>query len=140
MKRKKLILLLASIGFILALVFSGCAGATPEPEVIEKTVTKTVTETQTVEVDKVYKCLNPKGDFIPVELHPIAPRLDSLDGKNILYYQSEANPVIMTPLLEHLKADHPTSTFTLVYTEAFGSSTPTEEELAHDACIRGISW
>jgi PBP1b-binding outer membrane lipoprotein LpoB len=133
-KRKKLIALLVSVG----LVLSGCT--TPEPEVVEKTVEKTVTETETVEVEKTYQCLNAQGDFIPVELHSIAPRLDSLDGKNILYYQSEANPVIMTPLLERLKVDHPTSTFTLVYTEAFGEGTPTEEQLQSDACIRGISW
>ena len=139
MRRNKYIVLLASIGLILALVLSGCAAATPEPEVIEKTVTQTVT--QTVEIDRAYQCLNPQGNFIPVELHPIAPRLDTLHGKTILYYQSEANPVIMPVLIEWLKRDYPDTTFDIIFTEAWGESTPTEEQLAkYEAVIRGISW
>jgi PBP1b-binding outer membrane lipoprotein LpoB len=140
LKMKKLIVLLASIGLILALVLTGCAGATPEPEVIEKTVTKTETVEVNVEVEKTFQYLNPRGDFIPVELHPLAPRLDNLDGKRILYYQSEANPVMMPILLERLRADHPTSTFDVIITEQFGAGTPTEEQLEYDAIIRGISW
>jgi PBP1b-binding outer membrane lipoprotein LpoB len=135
-KKGNLIALFVSVGLVLALVLSGCAA--PEPEVVEKTVEKTVTET--VEVEKTYQCLNPKGDFIPVELNPLAPRLDNLDGKKILYYQSEANPVMMPILLERLRADHPTSTFDVILTEQFGEGTPTEEQLTYDAIIRGISW
>jgi hypothetical protein len=134
---KKLIALFVSAGLVLALVLSGCAA--PEPEVVEKTVKETVTET--VEVEKTYQCLNPKGEFIPVELYPIAPRLDTLDGKTILYYQSEANPVIMPVLIEWLKRDYPTTTFDIIYTEAWGEATPTEEQIAkYEAVIRGISW
>ncbi len=33
--------------------------------------------------EKVYKCLNPVGISIPVETSPLAPRLDTLDGKTI---------------------------------------------------------
>ena len=138
MKREKIVLLSASIGLILALVLSGCAATTPEPEVIEKTVTETVT--QTVEVEKTYRYLNPKGEFIPVELHPIAPRLDNLDGKRIFFYQSEATNFVLPTLLERLKADYPTSTFDTVYTASFGSNTPSEEELTYDALIRGVGW
>jgi hypothetical protein len=138
LKKKKVIALLASVGLILALVLTGCAA--PEAEVIEKTVKETVTETETVEVEKTYRCLNPGGDFIPVELNPLAPRLDNLDGKRILYYQSEANPVIMPVLLEWLERDHPTSTFDVIKTESTGEMTPTEEQLTYDAVIRGIAW
>ena len=35
------------------------------------------------EKDKVYKYLNPVGIQEPVEMHPLAPRLDTLEGKNI---------------------------------------------------------
>ena len=138
MRKKKVIVLLASIGLILALVLSGCAATTPEPEVIEKTVTETVT--QTVEVEKVYKYVNPKGEFIPVELNPIAPRLDTFDGKTILLYASEANPVIFPVLGPALEAMYPNTTFEYVWTEAFGASSPSEEELQYDGCVRGISW
>ena len=141
MKTKKLIALFASIALVLVLVLSGC---TVEPEVIEKTVTETVTETETVErvveVDKTYRCLNPKGEFVPVELNALAPRLDSLDGKKILVYQAEATNMQMPTLLEWLERDHPTTEFLVVYTELWGERTPTEEYLTCDASIRGIGW
>ncbi len=35
--------------------------------------------------DKVYKCLNPVGLFMPVKTFPLAPRLDTLDGKEIYF-------------------------------------------------------
>jgi hypothetical protein len=136
LKGKKLIALFVSIGLALALVLSGCAA--PEAEVVEKTVEKTVTET--VEVEKTYRCLNPKGSFIPVELSPIAPRLDSLDGKRIFFYQSEATNFILPTLLARLKADHPTTTFDTTYSAGFGERTPTEEQLTYDALIRGVGW
>jgi len=89
---------------------------------------------------KKYSCLNPHSTMRSVEYQGLAPRLDSLDGKNILYYQSEANQVIMPVLLEKLRADYPTATFTLLETENFGEAIPTEEELGYDAVIRGICW
>ena len=64
MSKRGLISLLASIGQISALMFTSCA--TPKPEVIEKTVT------ETIEVDRVHSCLNPHGDFVPLELHNLA--------------------------------------------------------------------
>jgi len=133
---KKLIALFVSAGLVLALVLSGCAA--PEAEVVEKTVEKTVEKI--VEVEKTYQCLNPKGDYIPVELHPLAPRLDSLDGKTILYYESEGARNFMPLLYEKLQADYPTSTFDLIYTNAQGDREPTEEHLTYDACIRGVAW
>ena len=33
--------------------------------------------------EKTYKCLNPVGIHTPVDLSPLAPRLDKLDGKTI---------------------------------------------------------
>jgi len=89
---------------------------------------------------KKYSCLNPHSTMRSVEYQGLAPRLDSLDGKNILYYQSEANQVIMPVLLEKLRADYPTATFTLLDTEHFGEAIPTEAQLGYDAMIRGICW
>jgi hypothetical protein len=90
-----------------------------------------------------YKVLNPAG--IPIveqpEMHGLAPRLDTLDGKTILFYQTEANDLLMPALLEQLEADYPTTTFDVIYTQAYGESTPTEEQIAtYDALIRGVSW
>jgi hypothetical protein len=129
-KKSKLIVLLASIGLILALVLPGCAAENGEGG--GQTV---------VEVDKTYKCMNPQGEFIPVELHPLAPRLDSLDGKHIYYYQSEANPVIMPVLLEWLQRDYPTATWKIFETQGHGTYILDESELVGvDAVIRGIGW
>ena len=36
------------------------------------------------EKDRIYKCLNPVGMQLPVKTFPLAPRLDSLDGKEII--------------------------------------------------------
>jgi hypothetical protein len=139
LKGKKLIALLVSVGLLLALVLSGCAA--PESEVVEKTVKETVTETETVEVEKTYQVVNPQGIRIPVECHPCAPRLDSLAGKTVLFYQSEANNVQMPVLLEQLKKDYPSTTFEVIYTEGFGERTPTEEQInTYQAVIRGIGW
>jgi len=87
-----------------------------------------------------FRCLNPQSTMRSVEYQGLAPRLDTLDGKNILYYQSEANQVVMPVLLEKLQADYPTATFTVLETENFGEAIPTEEELSYDAMIRGVSW
>ena len=143
---KNLVALLGSIVLVLALVLSACAQtAAPTTPTTPATPTTPTTPAapQVVEkvVEPVYKVLNPAGSRIPVECSPLAPRLDTLAGKKILYYQSEANPVIMPPLLVRLKKEYPTTTFDVLYTEAYGLSTPTEEQTkTYQAVIRGISW
>ena len=47
--------------------------------------------------DKVYRCLNPVGISLPVETHPLAPRLTTLDGKTI-YLSITGEPDITIPL------------------------------------------
>jgi len=126
---KQLAALLVSICLVLALVLSACGqeGST--------------TTTTAVGGDKVYKVLNPTGNFVPIETHPLAPRLDTLAGKNIYYYQSEANPVIMPVLLERLKEDYPTATWKYFETQGHGEEVLIESDLEGvDACIRGVGW
>jgi hypothetical protein len=95
----------------------------------------------TVTIKAEYACLNPKGEFIPVEIYPLAPRLDTFDGKTVLLYASEANPVIFPILGPLMEETYPNTTFEYIWTERYGESTPTEEQLAkYDAVIRGISW
>jgi hypothetical protein len=136
LKRNRLIALFVSVGLVLALVLSGCAA--PEAEVIEKTVEKTVTET--VQAPEILQVVNPTGTIIPVEMAPNAPRLDTLDGKTIFYYETEATNMHMPELLRRLKQDYPNTTFVVDHTENFGLRTPTEEHLTFDAAIRGVSW
>jgi hypothetical protein len=137
LKREKLIALLASVALVLVLVLSGCAA--PEAEVIEKTVEKTVTET--VEVDKTYNVLNPKGDFIPVELQSMAPRLDTFEGKTIYVWQSEPDPIIMPALRERLIETYPNTNFPLLEVQGFGARDPEPEVLeTADGVYRGIAW
>ena len=62
------------------------------------------------EQDRVYKCLNPVGISIPVETFPLAPRLDTLDGKTI-YISITGEPDITIPLEKKLRSDYPNITW-----------------------------
>ena len=90
--------------------------------------------------DRVYKCLSPIGIELPVRTYPLAPRLDTIDGKTIFYYESEATNMHMPELLRRLKQDHPTTTFIVEHVENFGLRNPTEVHLSVDGAIRGVSW
>ena len=92
------------------------------------------------EKDKVYKCLNPVGIQEPVDLYPLAPRLNSLDGKNIhLSICGEAD--IWVPLEKKLKLEYPSVNWTVKK-----GYTPTpvqlseEERKTTDAVILGVCW
>jgi hypothetical protein len=128
-KKGKFIALLASICLVVMLVLSACAeqAAPGAPAGAAQ--------------DKVYRVLNPTGVFVPVDCKACAPRLNSLAGKKILFYESEATNIILPTLLERLKKDYPTTTFDVVYTEAFGESTPTDQQkTTYQAVIRGVGW
>ncbi len=56
--------------------------------------------------DKVYKCLNPVGIQNPIETFPLAPRLKSLDGKEI-WISITGEPDITIALEKKLKMDYP---------------------------------
>ena len=58
------------------------------------------------EKDKVYKCLNPVGIQVPVDTFPLAPRINSLDGKEI-YFSICGEGETMTALDERLRKDYP---------------------------------
>jgi hypothetical protein len=88
----------------------------------------------------VYKVLNPQGIYIPVDCKPCAPRLDTLAGKTILFYESEATNMFLPTLRELLKKQYPTSTFNVVHTESFGEMNPTDEQKKNQAVIRGTGW
>jgi hypothetical protein len=94
----------------------------------------------TQQVDKVYKVLNPQGVYIPVDCKPIAARIDSLAGKKIFFYESEATNIQLPTLRARLTKDYPTTTFIVDHTESFGRSTPSADDLTVQAAIRGVGW
>ena len=60
-----------------------------------------------VEVEKTFKCLNPQGEYMPVETIGLSERLDTLDDKTIYICQGEADPVIMPALYKMLQETYP---------------------------------
>jgi hypothetical protein len=90
--------------------------------------------------DKVYKCLNPVGNQEPVDLYPLAPRLDKLDGKTIhLCICGEQD--IWAPLEKKLKADYPNVNWTVKKRYHIVPMKLTEEERKQtDAVILGVCW
>lgn len=149
MKRKNLISLVASIGFVLALVLSGCGpAATPTPsatatptETPTPTATPTPTPTAPIGVELTFNCLNPTGTFQPVQVSALAPRLDTIDGKTIYVNQGEADPVIMPALWEIVQTDFPKTTWKYIAVSSFGpTAIEADVRAAADAVIRGIAW
>ena len=90
--------------------------------------------------DRIYRCLNPKGFEPSIETFPLAPRLDTLDGKTI-HFSITGEPDITIPLEKQLRADYPNVNWT-----SKKSYTPmpvylSEEEMkTTDAVILGVCW
>jgi hypothetical protein len=89
---------------------------------------------------KTYKCLNPTGIDEAVEQFPLAPRLDTLDGKTIhLSICGEAD--IWVPLEKKLKTDYPNVNWTVKKRFHIVPMELTEEERkTTDAVILGVCW
>ncbi len=89
---------------------------------------------------KIYKCLNPIGNQEPVDLFPLAPRLDKLDGKTIhLSVCGEAD--IWVPLERKLKSDYPSVNWTVKKRYHIVPMQLSEEERkTTDAVILGVCW
>ena len=89
---------------------------------------------------EVYKCLNPVGIQIPVDIFPLAPRLDSLDGKTI-WFSICGEPDITIPLEKRLKSDYPNVNWKTKKTYGTGPIPLSEEEMKTcDALIQGVAW
>lgn len=88
----------------------------------------------------VYKCLNPTGIQDPVELFPLAPRLDAIDGKTI-HLSICGEPDITIPLEKRLKGDFPDVNWTVKKTYNINPIQLTEEERkTTDGVILGVCW
>jgi len=90
--------------------------------------------------DKVYKCLNPVGVQMPVQTFPLAPRLDTLDGKEI-YFSITGEPDITIPLEKKLKSDFPNINIKIKKTYGIEPVRLSEEEMkTADGLIQAICW
>lgn len=90
--------------------------------------------------DKVYKCLNPVGIGEVVKTYPLAPRLDTLDGKNI-HLSICGEPDITIPLEKKLKMDYPDTNWTVKKTYDVSPIQLSDEEMkTTDGVIEGVAW
>lgn len=90
--------------------------------------------------DKVYKCLNPRGMELPIQTYPLAPRLDTLDGKTI-HFSITGEPDITIPLEKKLRADYPNVNWTVKKSYTPSPVYLSDDELKEtDAVILGICW
>ena len=100
------------------------------------------------EKEKTYKFLNPVGIQEPVQLYPLAPRLDpkKLDGKTIyISVGAGGEQGLMIPLPKRLQAEYPNVNWKVTYAAPHmtiaGSVALTDEEMkTADALIRGVVW
>ncbi|MFC2014879.1 hypothetical protein ACFLUP_02680 [Chloroflexota bacterium] len=90
--------------------------------------------------DKAYKSLNPVGNQSPVETYPLAPRLDSIDGKTIhMCICGEAD--IWVPLEKKLKMEYPNVNWTVKKRfHIVPLELSAEERKTTDAVILGVCW
>jgi hypothetical protein len=95
---------------------------------------------------KIYRCLNPVGIQDPIDLLPISPRLDKLDGKKIFFsIGAGGEQDIIIPLTKRLQSDYPQVDWQIrtaaEHRTVAGSSALSEEEMkVADAVIRGVVW
>ena len=90
--------------------------------------------------DKVYKRLNPVGIQLPVKTFPLAPRLDTLDGKEI-YFSITGEPDITIPLEKKLKSDYPNVNWKIKKSYMIEPVRMSDEEMkTADGLIQAICW
>ena len=98
--------------------------------------------------EKIYKCLNPVGIHTPVDLSPLAPRLDKLDGKTIFVSIGAGGEQDITiPLPKKLQEKYPQVNWIIQgagpHLTKAGSISLTDEQVESgeiDALIRGVIW
>jgi len=92
------------------------------------------------EKDRTYKCLNPVGIQLPVKSFPLAPRLNTLDGKTI-YFSITGEPDITIPLEKKLKSDYPNTNLKIKKSYMIEPVRLSDEEMkTADGLIQAICW
>lgn len=88
----------------------------------------------------IYRCLNPVGIQEPIEIFPLAPRLDTINGKTI-NINITGEPDITIALERRLKSDYPDVNWTTKKTYGIDPVRLTEEEMkTTDGLIMGVCW
>ena len=89
---------------------------------------------------EVYKCLNPVGIRNSVDTFPLAPRLDTLEGKEI-WLSICGEPDITIPLEKKLKMDYPDVNWRIKKTYVTNPIPLSGEEMKTcDGLIQGVVW
>jgi hypothetical protein len=92
------------------------------------------------EKGKVYKCLNPVGMEMPVKTYPLAPRLDTVEGKTI-YFSITGEPDITIAMEKKLRSDYPNINIKIKKTYGITPVPLTDEEMkTADGLIQAICW
>jgi hypothetical protein len=88
--------------------------------------------------DRTYRCLNPVGIQDPVDLYPLVPRLDRLDGKTIMFNMMvNVEQDFLTALEKMLRDKYPEIKW--IFRES-GPPLPDEQFRAADALIQGVAF
>jgi len=88
--------------------------------------------------ERTYKCLNPIGIQDPVDLYPLAPRLDRLDGKSIMFNMLvQVESELLIPLEKMLRNDYPKVNWNM---RESGPPISDEELRNTDALIQGVAF
>jgi hypothetical protein len=88
--------------------------------------------------DRIYKCLNPIGIQDPVDLYPLAPRLDRLERKTIMFNMVVGvEQELLTPLEKMLRDNYPEVNWVM---RNSGPPISDEEFGATDALIQGVAF
>jgi len=89
---------------------------------------------------EVYKCLNPVGIQEPVDTFPLAPRLDTIDGKEI-YFSITGEPDINIALEKKLKSDYPNVNWKVKKSYMPAPVPLSDEEMkTADGLIQSVCW
>ncbi len=87
-----------------------------------------------------FRCLNPVGISKPIEMYPLAPRLDTIDGKNICISIC-GEPDITIALEKKLKTDYSTVNWSVKKTYGLFPVQLSDEEIkTTHAVIQGVLW
>ncbi len=90
--------------------------------------------------DKVYKYINPVGIHFPVNTLPLAPRLSTVNGKEI-YFTICGDPDIAIPLEKKLKGDYPGVKWKKKRTYGTNPVLLSDEEIeTADGMVQGVAW
>jgi hypothetical protein len=88
-----------------------------------------------------YKCLNPVGYQYPVDLYPLAPRLDKIDGKTIyVTINAGGDQDITIPFVKRLQSEYPNVNWQIRRKFGFSAELNDEEKKDADALIAGVIW